>query len=160
VTTATDADPLERTYEVAREQTAIEGARRFAAAALERADPACREAVQMAVLEFAENLVKYGVSDEGPAGTIAICVKDAGVRIRVTNVPSSREDAKHVIETIEEIESAPNVRDLYLLRQRELFGHPNLPRVRLGLLRVAFEGGFRLSCSYVPPVLEVTAERS
>lgn len=159
MTSVYQSDPEEKTYQVAREQASIEGARRFAEHALDHSDSACREAGAMAVLEFAENLAKYGTSDEGTAGTIGIRVRDTGVRIRVRNIASSREDAERVMEMVKEIESAPNLRELYRLRHRELFLDPSLPRVRLGLLRVAFEGGFRLSCSYVPPVLEITAER-
>lgn len=147
----------ERVYRVAGEQQSIDGARRFAEQALGASDSACREAVAMAVVEFAENLAKYGTSEQ--EGTIAIHVGDTGVRIRVKNIARSREDAERVMEIVKEIGSAPNVRELYRIRQQELFLDPSLPRVRLGLLRVAFEGGFRLSCSYVPPALEITAER-
>jgi hypothetical protein len=153
------SDPEERTYEVAREPKSIEGARRFAEQALGNSDSACREAVAMAVLEFAENLAKYGAPDEDAAGTIAISVRDAGVRIRVSNVSGSREDAERVMEMVQEIGSAPNLRELYRIRHQELFLDPSLPHVRLGLLRVAFEGGFRLSSTYVSPVLEIIAER-
>jgi hypothetical protein len=49
--------------------------------------------------------------------------------------------------------------DLYRARLRELFENPSLPKAQLGLLRVAFEGGFRLSYSFAPPQLEIVAER-
>lgn len=151
--------PGEKICEVTRHQKSVTNARLFAWQALAESDPACREAAAMAVQEFAENLSKYGASD-GTAGTIALLPKANGVRIRVNNFACARRDGERVKELISEINAAPDIRELYCLRQRELFENPSLPRVRLGLLRVAFEGGFRLSCSYEHPLLEIVAERS
>jgi hypothetical protein len=156
---ATAKRPGERTCEVTRQQKSVTNARLFAWQALAESDPACREAAAMAVQEFAENLSKYGTSD-GTAGTIALLPRSNGVRIRVNNFACSREDGQRVKELIADINAAPDIGELYCRRQRELFENPSLSRVRLGLLRVAFEGGFRLSCSYEHPLLEIVAERS
>ncbi len=158
MTSEGDSQPVERTCEVERQPKSIEEARRFAERCLGNSDSQCREAVTMAVQEFAENLAKYG-SSGASAGTISLCVRPDRVRIRVNNLTCSRADAEQVEETIAEIAAAPCVRELYRRRQRELLERPNLPRARLGLLRVAFEGGFRLSCVYVHPALEIVAER-
>jgi hypothetical protein len=52
------------------------------------------------------------------------------------------------------------VRELYRARLQQLFEHPELPRAQLGLLRTAFEGGFRLTCSYERCELQIVAERT
>ncbi len=148
----------ERICEVVRRQSSIAEARRLAEQLVAQSDPVCREVVAMAVQEFAENLAKYGTS-EGAAGTITLRKEGRRVTIRVQNGACSPEDGERVTRMIAEINAAPSLRELYRLRQRELFDDPTLPRVRLGLLRVAFEGGFRLSCSYEHPLLEIVAER-
>jgi hypothetical protein len=71
----------------------------------------------------------------------------------------SREDGERVLAGVKRIAAAPNVMDLYRSRLQELFEQPALKRAQLGLLRIAFEGGFQLSCSYEYPTLEVIAER-
>lgn len=152
------ADTVERLLEVESRQKSIEEVRLFAERAAADRDPACREAVVLAVQELAENLAKYGGSEETP-GRIVLLLSDDRVRIRIVNAACSRDDGERAQGMIAEINASSNVRELYRLRQRELFENPELPRVRLGLLRVAFEGGFRLSCSYEPPRLEILAER-
>jgi hypothetical protein len=149
---------IESVYEVLRDQRSISDAREFVELAAREAAPSCREAVAMAVQEFAENLAKYG-NWKGPAGTIALQVTADRIRIRVVNVACAPEDGERVRRMIDEINASPSVRDLYCVRHRVLFDNPTLPRVRLGLLRIAFEGGFRLSYVYEHPMLEIIAER-
>ena len=151
----------ERSCTIAREQSAIDDARRFAELALSYCEPECREAASMAVSEFAENLVKYSASNQGKkAGTISISAEGGRLRIRARNDVSAQDDAQKVLATISKIESSGTAKELYRARLSELFSNPSLPRAQLGLLRIAFEGSFRLSCSYVAPVLEIIAERS
>jgi hypothetical protein len=150
----------ERACSVFRENRSIEDAQRFAELAVGSCHPACREATAMAVGELAENLVKYGAQDaEATAGTIAIRVERDQVRIRAQSAVMYHEDAQCVVDMIAKIGASPNVSELYHARLRELFENPSLQRAQLGLLRVAFEGGFRLSCTYVAPSLEIAAER-
>lgn len=150
----------ERACRVLREDRSIAEARRFAELAIPYCDAACREATAMAVGEFAENLVKYSAQSAEPnAGTIAIRLEGDQVRIRAKNAVMSHEDAQCVVDTIAKIRASSNVSELYRDRLKELFRNPALPRAQLGLLRVAFEGGFRLSCTYAAPSLEIAAER-
>jgi anti-sigma regulatory factor (Ser/Thr protein kinase) len=145
---------------VLRESWSNEDARRFAELVVGSCDPACREATTMAVGELAENLVKYGAQGaEANAGTIAIRVERDRVRIRAESAVMCHEDARCVVETIARIRATSNVIELYRARLQELFENPSLPRAQLGLLRVASEGGFRLSCTYAAPSLEIAAER-
>jgi anti-sigma regulatory factor (Ser/Thr protein kinase) len=152
----------ERTWEVRREQRdAVDQARRFAELAVAACDSEDRRATAMAVSEFSENLIKYSSRVEGSAaGTIAIGIDRDVIRLRVTNAAVSYEDARRVQDTVSRLASSADVQSLYRKRLEELFKNPRLPRAQLGLLRVAFEGGFRLSCSFDPPLLVIVAERS
>ena len=154
------ANPPERTWKLPRERNAVDEAIRFAELAISYCHLDCRQATAMAVAELTENVLKYGASDGSPgAGTIAIGVDHNLVRIRVKNRVLSREDGERVLAGVKRIAASPNVMDLYRSRLQELFEQPALKRAQLGLLRIAFEGGFQLSCSYEYPVLEVIAER-
>ena len=150
----------ERTWKLPRERKGVDDAIRFAELAISYCNSDCREATAMAVAELAENVLKYGASDASAGGgTIAIGVTRDLVRIRVKNQVNSREDGERVLAGVTRIASAPKVMDLYRSRLQELFEQPALKRAQLGLLRIAFEGGFQLSCSYEHPMLEVVAER-
>jgi anti-sigma regulatory factor (Ser/Thr protein kinase) len=150
----------ERIWSVRRQPNAVHEARRFAELAVTFCGSDCREATVMAVSEFAENLIKYGVQTDGSnAGTIAVSVEGDLVRVRVTNVVASPAEARFAQDMISRIASSPDLTELYRKRLQELFENPGLPRAQLGLLRVAFEGGFRLSCSMRYPLLEIIAER-
>jgi hypothetical protein len=152
----------ERTLKLAKRGAAIEDAQRFAALAVSYCTDECREAVTLAVCELGENLLKYGGgSDDLHAGTIGVSVEGDRVRVRATNRVSSQEDARRVSEIVAQISgSGAAVRDLYRARLQELFANPSLPRAQLGLLRMAFEGGFRLSCSIEQSQLHIIAERA
>ncbi|HTA92879.1 MAG TPA: DUF6272 family protein [Polyangiaceae bacterium] len=153
--------PPERSLKLLHGGKAVEDARRMAELAVTCCDTECRQAASMAAWELAENLLKYGASDPTKsAGTIAISVDKNLVRVRTTNTVHSPNDARRVQETVSKISSSPSARDLYRERLLELFGDPAQHRAQLGLLRIAFEGSFKLSCSFEPPLLEIVAERS
>jgi hypothetical protein len=157
---ATEFGKGERTCKLRRDRKAVDDARRFAELAVTTCDAECRQATALVVSEFAENLVKYGASETNTsAGTIGIAVESDTIRVRARNRVVSAEDARKAQETISTIAGSPSVMDLYRKRLRELFENPTLPRAQLGLLRVAFEGGFKLSCTYRGPELEIVAER-
>ena len=159
--TPATGDLSERTWRFPRDNAAIDDALRFADLATTYCDPACREAVVLAVAELAENVVKYGAHNHNAgASTLAIGLQGRAVRIRVKNPVNSGTDARRVVEAVSRIASSSNVRDLYRTRLAELFADPSLPRAQLGLLRIAFEGRFRLSCDYHDPFLELVAERT
>ena len=152
-------DLSERTWRFPRDKAAIEDAMRFADLATSYCDAACREAVVLAVAELAENVVKYGAHDTG-AATLGIGLQGKVVRIRVKNPVNSGIDARSVVEAVSRIASSSDVKDLYRQRLAKLFANPDLPRAQLGLLRIAFEGRFRLRCEYHDPFIELVAERT
>lgn len=150
----------ERTLRLVPVDSAVDDARRFAEHAVSYCSPECREAVSLAVCELGENVVKYGVrGTEAHAGTIGVGIDGDTIRIRATNRVGAQDDARKVAELIARIsQKGADVRDLYRNRLKELFTNPALPRAQLGLLRTAFEGGFRLSCNVRGAELEITAE--
>ena len=152
---------VERTCKVLREQRGVTEARRFAELAVSYCDDVCREAAVMVATELAENIVKYGTTHAGPfAGTISIRLQGRALHVIASNEVASPEDAEAVKEAIARIAASSDVKTLYRSRLADLFKNPELPRAQLGLLRAAYEGGFRLSCKYEAPTLVVSAERS
>jgi hypothetical protein len=152
----------ERTLRIARSDDAVDDARRFAEKAVSFCTPECREAVALAVCELGENLIKYAAQNDGrDAGIIGVSVEGPLVRVRAVNRVSSPSDAERVAEIVTQISSAGDgVRELYRARLIELFRNPTLPRAQLGLLRMVFEGGFRLTCTFHAPELQILAERA
>jgi len=150
----------ERTLKLSRHEAAVEDARRFAELAVSYCTPECREAVTLAVCELGENLIKYSAGgDEANAGTIGVSVENDKVRVRAVNRVTSREDADRVSEIVRKM-TVSDIKELYRERLQELFANPSLPRAQLGLLRMAFEGGFRLTCVFEAPQLQIIAERA
>lgn len=152
----------ERTLELARQGNPVDDALRFAEHALTYCTPECREAVALAVCELGENLIKYGENDGTlHAGTIGVSVEGRQVRVRAVNRVTSLDDARRVAELVSQVGGAEaSVQELYRSRLLELFSNPSQPRTQLGLLRMAFEGGFRLSCTFDAPELQIIAERT
>ena len=152
----------ERTLRIARRYDAVDDARRFAEKAVSSCTPECREAVRLAVCELGENLIKYAEqNDATEAGTIGVSIDGPVVRVRAVNRVSSPSDAERVAEIVTQISrSGDGVRELYRARLIQLFQNPTLPRAQLGLLRMVFEGGFRLSCTFHAPELQILAERA
>lgn len=115
----------------------------------------------MASWELAENVVKYGVAGaDGIVGTVTIALWPKKTVIRTANMAQWAGGAHEVVSTIMRLSSATSVRELYIQRLQQLVTGEGLAQTRLGLLRVAYEGGFRLSYRHDAPRLEVAAERS
>jgi len=152
----------ERTLRIARRDNAVDDARKFAQLAVSYCTPECREAVSLAVCELGENLIKYAEkTDAAEAGTIGVSIDGPTVRVRAVNRVSSLSDAQRVAEIVTQLAGAGDrVGELYRSRLNELFKNPTLPRAQLGLLRMVFEGGFRLTCTFQAPELQILAERS
>ncbi len=159
---AAERRPSERTLKIVAAQDA-DAATRFAADLTEGCcNATCRDALAMATAELSENIVKYGSPHSDPrAGTISVSVEANVTRLCATNAIASAEDAQVVLDIIERL-SRPgsDAAILYRVRMGELFDRPALPRTRLGLLRLAFEGGFHLSASFEAPLLQIVAERT
>jgi len=134
---------------------------RAAERALSGCSDECCEAVLLAVAELSQNLIKYASRQSQPyAGTISVDFDADRVRVRAKNSIESSEDSAHVADLIAKLSLPETVpKELYRVRLRELLETPTPARTRLGLLRLANEGGFRLSCKLGPAELEIIAER-
>jgi hypothetical protein len=149
-----------RTLKFVPTDRGVEDVVRFAELAVTGCSRACREAVTLAACELAENAGKYGIPNPDPrASTLSVDSEGDVIRISVTNAVASREDAQRVTALVARIASSPSVADLYRERLNQLFADSSAPRTQLGLLRLAFEGGFRLSASFQFPLLRIVAER-
>jgi hypothetical protein len=118
-----------------------------------------RDAAVMVASELAENVIKYGepLGDE-ECGFVSLVSTRDSVLLRTTNGVSSPERAAFVARQIEEIATSEDVGALYEQRMLSLLSSSE-PDSQLGLLRIAYEGNFRLSCSYQAPRLTICAER-
>lgn len=137
----------------------IERVRELVADALADETEELREAAIMVASELAENLVKYGKGVGGvESGRVRIEVSPTAVTI-VSENGAPPERAASVQAVIEKMNSS-DVGQLYLERLTEMASRPGESESELGLLRIGFEGGFALTCSYVAPDLSIRATRS
>jgi hypothetical protein len=114
----------------------------------------------MATWELAGNVIKYGCEDaEGAAGTIAVGLSPKVVSIRTLNLVEEGPNVGEAASAIARLANGSSVTELYRRRLHELFEDADHTQARLGLLRVAFEGGFQLSCHEEGRYLEIAAHR-
>lgn len=119
-----------------------------------------REAVVKAASELAENVIKYGEPvASAPAGQVSLSIQGGLIRLDSRNGVISLERYEGVRQHIEHIRTSPNREELYLARLRAMLENPQEPGSGLGLICIALEGGFELSCSYESQILTITAEK-
>ncbi|HMU39331.1 MAG TPA: hypothetical protein PKE31_09985 [Pseudomonadota bacterium] len=118
-----------------------------------------RIAAMMTMSELVENAIKYGESVEN-----ASCVKASmnidteRIQIVVQNGSSSEKSIQTLARHIDLIQSTEDKGELYLARLTELMAHPG-GGSQLGLYRIAFEGGFDLTCNWSNKIVTMTATR-
>ena len=106
-------------------------------------------------------MTKYGLDDGlGFAGEVKIVLSGATAFIRTSNGSNAKGSPDDAIAAIERIATADSLADLYRQRLRELFDDSDHTHTRLGLLRVTYEAGFRLTHQYEASILEIAAHRS
>ena len=150
----------EKSWRLTRDWKALDEVKRYLDLQRGFCHASCREAAIMASWELAENVVKYGlVGEDGITGTVSLALWQNRTVIRTDNTAQWAGGSHEVISTIMRLSSATSVRELYLQRLQQLVTGEGLVQTRLGLLRVAYEGGFRLSYRHDAPRLEVAAER-
>jgi hypothetical protein len=149
----------ERSYNVARTEGVV-GARHFALDLRGCDHDACRQAIEMAVSELAENIVKYSDGRGTFAGSISIATGAGVTRISASNPVTKPGEANAVAEVVATLRESSDPGELYRRRLADLLMTPELPRAQLGLLRIAYEGRFRLRADYDAAVLHIIAERT
>jgi hypothetical protein len=118
-----------------------------------------RQAAMMTASELVENAIKYGDEVAGaPAIRFSLVVDDAHLRIEVKNRSTRPEGVRDLRACVDQIARSTDRSALFLARMDEL--QPSDVRGgRLGLYRIAFEGGFDVECSCVDDTVTVFAAR-
>jgi len=124
--------------------------------------PQLTEQVVMAVSELMENAVKYGAK-AGASQEVQFQfeMNHGAIKIQVANVVDP--DAGGVddlLKMLRGIQAAEDKEALYVARLVELLERPQKGVSRLGLYRIAYEGGFDLDCKCENALLTMIATRS
>jgi hypothetical protein len=115
-----------------------------------------REAATMAALELSENVLKHGGRED--PGVVTLSQKNGQIVISTQNRVDSSDQALRVRAHIEKIASQ-GAREMYVARMLELMNKPNATGSGLGLLRIAYEGAFELSCEVLGDRLHIQAKK-
>lgn len=138
----------------------VRDARKIVQEALGAHDKELRDAAVMTMSELVENAMKHGESvPRMPGATFTLTVDEDALRIEVANGIGSDESLSRLKACILAIAAAPDKEALYLERLREILESPS-DGGRLGLFRIAFEGGFDLTCTNEDQVVTVSARRA
>lgn len=118
-----------------------------------------RDATVMAASELAENLVKYGrpMGDDN-AGYLSLSITNGKITISSrngVNEPRHVDRAVAIVETLQTKDAA----ELYVERLHEMLKPESTGSSALGLLRIAYEGGFTIQSTFEDGILTLTAER-
>lgn len=129
--------------------------------ALAEIEQESRDLAVMAASELAENVVKYGEPVDGEdSGRVGITLDGRDLSITAVSGARDQERVAHVLAEVAAIGTASDVQSLYVERLQRLLEHPSADSGGLGLLRIAFEGGFRLSATHEQGLLTITARRT
>ena len=113
----------------------------------------------MTASELTENAVKYGEDvPAAPHVAFAMWLEESKVTIRVSNGTRDLLGVRQLQLRVDEVGHAPDKAALYIARLEELLINPT-ESGKLGIYRIAFEGGFELQCEYADEVVTVTATK-
>ena len=139
--------------------SAVRELRKRVAEALVDCPADLRAAAVMTASELAENAIKYGEAIESaPDIQFSLCADDGEICIECTNGCTNAAGVTELTERVREIASSADPSALYIERLEQLMANPT-DSGKLGLYRVALEGGFGLECTYVNDVVRVKARR-
>ena len=122
------------------------------------ADDDLRVAATMAGLELAENILKHGGGARHDLGWVRLAKREGRVVITAQNRLQSRMQADAIQKRLARI-SREGARSSYMARMSEVLADPETEESGLGLLRIAYEGGFELSCDVVGEHVHLSATR-
>lgn len=139
--------------------TSVRAARNAATQALAGIPSNVCDSVVVSVGELVENAVKYGEpTHAAPELDVRLSICPSSIVIQVSNGSSSATSRVELEERIAEISRSNDVGALYVARLQQLLDDPGASG-KLGLYRVAFEGGFDLRVDCSDDVLTVTGTR-
>jgi hypothetical protein len=111
----------------------------------------------MVASELVENAIKYGRRVPSLIDAqFSLQFGPQAIEIEVANGVLNEESVAMAQATIQLISSTEDKEELYLNRMREIMINPKV-KGQLGLYRIAHEGQFQLSCTYVDQILTVRA---
>ena len=112
----------------------------------------------LAASELAENVLKFGrASSDSLDGAVSFRMQDNELRIGSEN-GAAPERSREVAALIERIASCTD-RELLYVERLNCMLRGNASDCGFGLIRIAHEGSFALSCRYDEPKLTITATR-
>lgn len=118
---------------------------RIAADTVIKNDAELLDATTMACSELLENAVKYGYHEpDAEPVTLQLRVTDDELRIEVRNGLGDPGDLERLVEIVDRLRDGDPA-ELYNQRLIEIAMNPETDSGRLGLFRIAYEGGFRLA---------------
>jgi len=118
-----------------------------------------RAATVMTASELAENAIKYGESIESAFEIQFSLYADKGeICVECANGCTNTAGVTELLERVREITTSADASVLYIQRLEQLMANPT-DSAKLGLYRVALEGGFGLECTYENNVVTVKARR-
>jgi hypothetical protein len=125
-------------------------------------DPKLSQTLAMVASELIENAVKYGAWSRSRAAGVVVQQRETPAGevfdIEVTNPVQSGDDFRAVQDTLAWIASFPSPREAYVSRIRQLAEDVEIAESRLGLVRVAYEGGCQVRAELLDgDMLRVTA---
>ncbi len=119
------------------------------------------EAISMCITELTENAIKYGSnSKEQKTITIKMEVENGFVILKVSNYVTNDKHLNTFFQIIEKIKQVDNPEQLYINRLLELRDNPQKGISKLGLYRIAFEGGLSIGYTLENNILTVIARRT
>jgi hypothetical protein len=124
-------------------------------------DEDLRDSLSMAVAELLENAVKYG-DPADPAVTVTVGAAADTVEVSVSNAVGSAADVTRLFAMLEELDDGKSAAHKYIAALEASSGRARRSSGAsgIGILRIAYEGGFALACdTALPGRLTVHAER-
>lgn len=122
--------------------------------------PETLEAIRMAAGELSENVIKYGEEADDGSGRITFTRTADDVEIRTTNRLTDPAQTADLFERLRKIGETEDLQDQFIERMSEIMHEPDQHSTALGLLRVGYEGAFKLSGTYANAIVTIVAIRS
>lgn len=110
-------------------------------------DQTLKHQIRTVIMELLENAEKYSaIKDKDTKIRFKFIANDNEITIQVSNQLLAPEHYENLSRVIKQIQTTDDIEALYTSRLRTLAQNKDLNVSGLGLYRIAYEGGFQLSC--------------
>lgn len=117
-----------------------------------------REATLLTAIELVENGLKYSDGEPPQSVTFSFEIQDGVVQIEVHNSTTDQAHRAALAETLNKLKDS-NPFDLYVERLERIRDNPD-GHSRMGLVRIAYEGEYELTCETAgEDVVRIVARR-